>query len=341
MQYTDNYSLKLFNDTVGGTDDQVNATDFNDNTSTIDTQLKANADKISANTDLLASNLITNGNFTSTDGWTTAGGTLNASANVLTATASGGFAFQRFQKNVSLTNGHKFYARIKYRVTNSNCVRIYFGQTLSGTTTELGSLSNPTINTWYNRSVAFTGNGATEFRLYHAYADTATANGKVMESQYVAILDLTTIFGAGNEPTVKQMDVMMSRFANSWFDATPTQLSTIETLQLDKANKTQEDWITPTLLNGWTSYAGHAVQYYKDEFNVVHIRGRAIPTGATNSILFTLPTGYKPSRTIRGSGSSGDGLFAIIYALADSFNVVYSTTKDYYSFDIFEYKAEA
>ena len=35
---------------------------------------------------------------------------------------------------------------------------------------------------------------------------------------YLGVLDLTTIFGAGNEPTTAQMDAMLSQYPNSWFD---------------------------------------------------------------------------------------------------------------------------
>ena len=64
-----------------------------------------------------------------------------------------------------------------------------------------------------------------------------------------------------------------------------------------KANKTQEAWITPTLLNGW--YAIRPLeppQYMKDEFGFVHFRG-AISKGAsaTSNVAFKLPTRYCPN----------------------------------------------
>ena len=62
-----------------------------------------------------------------------------------------------------------------------------------------------------------------------------------------------------------------------------------------KANKQQEDWINPTLLNGWTTgeHVNYApIQYKKDEFGFVHLRG-----GITNGVdryICTLPIGYRP-----------------------------------------------
>ena len=64
-----------------------------------------------------------------------------------------------------------------------------------------------------------------------------------------------------------------------------------------KANKQQEDWITPTLLNGW--YAIRPLeppQYMKDEFGFVHFRG-TISKGAsaTSNVPFQLPNRYRPN----------------------------------------------
>ena len=68
-----------------------------------------------------------------------------------------------------------------------------------------------------------------------------------------------------------------------------------------KANKQQEAWITPTLLNGW--YAIRPLeppQYMKDEFGFVHFRG-TISKGAsaTSNVAFKLPIGYRPDTPTR------------------------------------------
>lgn len=74
-------------------------------------------------------------------------------------------------------------------------------------------------------------------------------------------------------------------------------LTAMETEIAKKANKEQEDWITPTLLNGW--YAIRPLeppQYMKDEFGFVHFRG-AISKGAssTSNVAFNVPIGYRPN----------------------------------------------
>lgn len=66
-----------------------------------------------------------------------------------------------------------------------------------------------------------------------------------------------------------------------------------------KANKTQEAWIAPTLLNSWVNYGGGSYDdagYFLDDFGFVNLRG-VIKDGVTTAgtVLFTLPSGYRPS----------------------------------------------
>ena len=67
----------------------------------------------------------------------------------------------------------------------------------------------------------------------------------------------------------------------------------------EKANKIQEYWITPTLLNGWIT-GGNVffapIQYKKDEFGFVHLRG-GIHNGVDRHIC-TLPIGYRPKGAV-------------------------------------------
>lgn len=61
-----------------------------------------------------------------------------------------------------------------------------------------------------------------------------------------------------------------------------------------------EDWTSATLLNSWVTYDAtifYPAQYYKDRYGWVHLRG-LIKNGTLNADLFTLPTGYKPTRRV-------------------------------------------
>ena len=65
----------------------------------------------------------------------------------------------------------------------------------------------------------------------------------------------------------------------------------------EKANKTQEAWITPILLNGITADASRPPRFYKDNFGVVHLTGVAqnVPTDVKH---FDFPVGYRPRRAL-------------------------------------------
>ena len=68
----------------------------------------------------------------------------------------------------------------------------------------------------------------------------------------------------------------------------------VDTKLSEKANKQQEAWIVPTLLNGWIGLPGSAnIKYRKNNFGVVEIEG-VLSGGSLNTIAFILPTGYRP-----------------------------------------------
>lgn len=84
-----------------------------------------------------------------------------------------------------------------------------------------------------------------------------------------------------------------------------------------KANKVQEAWITPTLLNGWEVRSGFPVGYRMDEFGAVHFRGRVSRVGGVATI-FMLPSSYRPLVDAvgicigdGGGGGSAPNLFRI------------------------------
>jgi len=59
----------------------------------------------------------------------------------------------------------------------------------------------------------------------------------------------------------------------------------------------QEDWITPSLMNGWVRYSDEQYNppgYFKDKNGVVHLRG-LIRNGGFGQPAFNLPDGYRPA----------------------------------------------
>jgi hypothetical protein len=57
----------------------------------------------------------------------------------------------------------------------------------------------------------------------------------------------------------------------------------------------QDAWSAPTLENSWVNFGGslQVIQYMKDKFGFVHIRGN-IKNGTKDARIFTLPSGFRP-----------------------------------------------
>lgn len=126
-------------------------------------------------------------------------------------------------------------------------------------------------------------------------------NNAVTDRYYdnILIIDLTSIFGAGNEPTKEDMDRLVAMVPNQrWdgeLDLTQQQyVNWLLSFIREKTNKTQEAWIVPTLLNGWIGAAGSSnIKYRKNNFGIVEIEG-VLSGGTLNTIAFVLPVGYRP-----------------------------------------------
>src|SRR5699024_8509774 len=58
----------------------------------------------------------------------------------------------------------------------------------------------------------------------------------------------------------------------------------------EKADKKQEDWITPTLTNGAITSSDFPVRYMKDEMGFVHFSGRV--KGKAGVVSLTVPPPY-------------------------------------------------
>ena len=79
----------------------------------------------------------------------------------------------------------------------------------------------------------------------------------------------------------------------------------------EKASKTQEAWITPTLLNGWVNNSGVISRFKRDAMGVVWCE-LFINGGNTSSIIFNLPIGYRPSQSLFITGNASGVVSQII-----------------------------
>ena len=104
-------------------------------------------------------------------------------------------------------------------------------------------------------------------------------------------INLTQTFGVGNEPTKKEMDelIKVTGYIDSENGVNVKEM--LGYLMAGKANKKQEDWITPTFLNGSTGN----MQFRKNQFGRVEFRGSV--TGSESGSVLMLPLGYRPRTT--------------------------------------------
>jgi hypothetical protein len=95
---------------------------------------------------------------------------------------------------------------------------------------------------------------------------------------------------------------------------------------------TPEAWITPTLTNGWVNYGAprQNMSFRKTPTGDVVIRG-SVKNGANNTVVFTLPVGYRPaaervfSVAVGGPGGVGTAVMqpegTVIIGLGNGTNV--------------------
>ena len=234
---------------------------------------------------LKATNLVTNGDFSQGEiGWGGVGTT-----NTITVTDK-----ISFNGNASLSGGRhqdinantndKLYLAFKHGNVGTVKPNVFYAN--KGT---FNNMSNLTFVSGQN-SLIFNSrlNG---IRLY-----LQQESGQIYDQAWLddfIVINLTATFGAGNEPTKEQMDRLLAEFPNSWFDGTQEILPLKFVSQLidEIANKEQESWQSPTLLNGWTG----DIKYRKQDDGIVIIKFTNVTVPATavyNQDIFSLPAGY-------------------------------------------------
>ena len=166
-------------------------------------------------------NQCTNGDFpTVTTGWTDVGADLAIASGACTVTGDGSSAtVELIQANAAVLDvAHKYYVRATVSVSNADCLNIkldYDGST-AGTAETNDTQATPENGTSYTLSALDTppadAEGAFQINIHHDYADAATANTKVMTVDNVFVIDVTSVFGAGSEPSLATMDGYMTTY---------------------------------------------------------------------------------------------------------------------------------
>lgn len=99
-----------------------------------------------------------------------------------------------------------------------------------------------------------------------------------------------------------QADSLWKRWLDNLKDnlkASQDAIAALETANVVEPWRNVGDSGEPAFLNSWVNFsAGYEVaSFYKDPFDVVHIRG-LVKSGTINTTIFILPTGYRPANKL-------------------------------------------
>ena len=170
-------------------------------------------------------NLVQNGDFSKgTAGWSNGGtGTISASNNICTHIGNGAILTNQLVTSISniSVSGEKIYCRAKMKVTNTDCTKINLTiRDSSNPYTDVVYQNTPVQNQVYLlsgiKTIPAGASGNNSIAVNSNYSSAAIAKDKVMEIQEVTAINLTALFGAGNEPDKAWCDLNIP----AWFDGT-------------------------------------------------------------------------------------------------------------------------
>ena len=145
-------------------------------------------------------NLLPSGNFENTTGWSSYASNLAVASNTLSATATGSASyFEAYRTSIiSASKNRKYLVKARMRTTDigATIMYLFLAGTNSGYLVSTVATS-PVQNQWYDAEYIFTVDatitGNLKFGYRCGFADSATANGKIMELQEAIVLDVTEL----------------------------------------------------------------------------------------------------------------------------------------------------
>jgi len=293
-------------------------------TAAMNTALANKADK------LFATNLVDNGDFNNgANGWILGSGiTVTQQVDGIILTFNGTAATYALDFSGARVLDNKYFGLMKFRALSSGISSVWY-RVADVVGLELAAMtqSNPTIDTDYTikGNVTCPSNGSYLGNIRIAFATAGDSLNKQVKLYRNEILNLTSIFGLGKEPTKEQMDWLLSKkFTNSWFNGTAelTSITDLLTLVNTKANITQEAYKTLTLLNGWTG----TLRIAKNSLGMVTIIADLVMGVSTYlTSIVDLPTGYIPpyvSPLLPLRDASSSGTFSVQLYIGSSIRIV-------------------
>ena len=235
-------------------------------------------------------NLVPDSDFTNgTGGWVGYYGTIsNVDGEVLKFTAGGdGGSVTRMEYPFTMAKSGIYTLTMKVKATVPVYFRNFIGATLSN-----GNVTN-TGNVWTTISTKFTvdnDNTAIRFRLYLQNP----VAGSNVDVDWFKVEK-----GEESTPHTKAPEDYTTVTKDDYYNHIKLMNERTQLDIREKADKKQENWISPTLINGWvaTDSLAYPVGFYKDEFGIVRLKG--LVQGGVGSI-FTLPVGYRSKNVVSG-----------------------------------------
>ena len=251
-------------------------------------ELDGKADKV------VLKNLIENGDFSDgTTGWMTSG--YNTGFEVIDGVAKTTEYSSTTRSFIQLLPeqpniGDMMYVSVNTRIDHPDkFVNMYVlsGYVGNAETIIVGPITNMTSEFMSLSGIALKRESPFRLRVIYNFNEIGEYPAYLKD---VVAINLTQTFGAGNEPSKEEMDRLIE--ITGYIDGeyalnNKEMLGHLMNGIREKANKKQEDWITPTLLNGATG----TLKYRKNEFGNLEFKGTL--SNGFGTLSLTLPIGYR------------------------------------------------
>ena len=189
---------------------------------------------------LVWNQLIQNGNFDNgTTGWNfsrASGSVANNECTITTGTEPA--ATTQFSQNVSILVGHKYYIAFDFAGLVSESLRVVAG----GSYAMMPTLEYTSSTKMRLKAISTVPSSQSFISFYPNRYSTAAASTDICKIKNVVLIDLTLMFGAGNEPaTVEEFEAL---FPLPYYDYNAGEIISNKTEKLDVVgfNQWDEEW---------------------------------------------------------------------------------------------------